>query len=338
MHTYWDKQPVPRYGVEPGEIEKQKIVHNESLKLPNGFVWSSFSNDDICVFLNEHYIRDETFSLSYNSDMLKWYDSVCISEESTGKLIGHISSVPVTMRVHKDILNMVQINFLCVHPKYRSHGFAPILISEIKRIANTKNIWQAIFTAVTTIPTPITKSNYWHRFLDVKKLIKIGFHKTNRTREKYYELKSKNSSFRNMTSKDIPKVTKILQKYFNDFKIAPVVTKDWVKRWILPLHSYVSDESDDFISFYSLPYERTDGTGTVNQAYGYYIVGDVYSDAFMIAKNKGFDVFNVLDVGQDTSKMEELKFMKGTGSIKYYLFNWCLSEPVNLKDIMFKLP
>ena len=141
-----------------------------------------------------------------------------------------------------------------------------------------------------------------------------------------------------MTVRDIPKVTKILQKQFNTFKIAPVINKDWVKKWILPLYSYVNDETDDFISFYSVQYERNDGTYTVKQAYGHYTVGDVYSDAFIIAKNLGFDVFNILDVGEDTSKLEELKFMKGTGSVNYYLFNWCLSDHVSTKDIMFKLP
>ena len=338
MHEYWDKQPMS------GIFEERGEVRDKPLDLPDDFVWSHFDTETICEFINKYYIRDDTFKLSYDTDFIKWYlespthHSICISEKETGQIVGHISSVPVTMRVSGDIVKMVQINFLCVHPKYRSHGFAPLLISEIKRIANTEDIWQAVFTAVTTLPTPITKANYWHRFLNVKNLVKSGFHKTNRVREKYYDLKITNSPFRKMAVRDIPKVTKILKNHFDTFKIAPVINKEWVKRWILPLHSYVNDDSDEFISFYSIPYERTDGTHTVKQAYGHYIVGDVYQDAFTIAKNMGFDVFNILDVGEETSKLEDLKFMKGTGTVNYYLFNWYLSESVNAKDIMFKLP
>ena len=344
MRSYWNDQPMSGDIGRGGAINIEKNVKTEPFELPDGFIWCDFDINTIYDFINNHYIRDDTFNLSYDIEMIKWYleppshHSICIAEKETGQIVGHISSVPVTMKINKDMVKMVQINFLCVHPKYRSHGFAPLLISEIKRIANTEDIWQAIFTAVTTIPTPITKANYWHRFLNIQNLVKSGFHTTTRVREKYYDLKITNSSFRKMTVRDIPKVTKILQKQFNTFKIAPVINKDWVKKWILPLYSYVNDETDDFISFYSVQYERNDGTYTVKQAYGHYTVGDVYSDAFIIAKNLGFDVFNILDVGEDTSKLEELKFMKGTGSVNYYLFNWCLSDHVSTKDIMFKLP
>ena len=56
-------------------------------------------------------------------------------------------------------------------------------------------------------------------------------------------------------------------------------------------------KSDDFISFYAAPYERIDGLGTVEQVYRYYVVGDVYDDAFIIAKNLGYHIFNSPEVG-----------------------------------------
>jgi glycylpeptide N-tetradecanoyltransferase len=232
---------------------------------------------------------------------------------------------------------MVQINFLCVHPKYRDKGFAPILISEIKRIANTNNIWQAVYTAVTKIPTPIVKSTYWHRFLNIKRLVKTGFYQTDRLREKYFELRG-TSQFRKMTSKDIPKVTIILKKYFEQFKIAPVINKDWVKRWILPINSYVNDETEDFISFYEIPYDRVDNVDSVKQAYAFYMVGDVYNDAFLIARNLGYDVFNTLDIGQLRTDLERLKFLKGSGHVYYYLFNWLPSSSIGSEDVQLKLP
>lgn len=346
MRTFWDKQPVPQEGIiynSGCEIEKKPNTLTEPITLPPGFQWTEPSIDEAHELLKDYYVCDETFKLHYSLETLQWsaenadYKNVGIRHIETNKLIGYISSVPQNIRVCDTIMKMVQINFLCVHPSYRSLGFAPILITEIKRIANTNDIWQAVYTAVTKIPTPIAKSVYWHRFLNVKRLVKTGFYKTNRLREKYFELHG-TSSFRKMTSKDISKVTAILKKYFNQFKVAPVIDKDWVKRWILPVNSYVNDDNDGFISFYEIPYERVDGTDVVKQAYAFYMVGDVYNDAFLIARNLGFDVFNTLDVGISRSQLEKLKFLEGSGHVFYYLFNWLPASVITCEDIQLKLP
>lgn len=51
---------------------------------------------------------------------------------------------------------MAEVNFLCVHKKVRKHRLAPVLIKEITRRVNCKNIWQAIYTAGIIIPTPFS--------------------------------------------------------------------------------------------------------------------------------------------------------------------------------------
>ncbi len=48
------------------------------------------------------------------------------------------------------------MNFLCVHKKIRSKRLAPVLIKEITRRVNRNDGWQAVYTAGTEIPTPIT--------------------------------------------------------------------------------------------------------------------------------------------------------------------------------------
>jgi glycylpeptide N-tetradecanoyltransferase len=346
MRTFWDTQPVPQDGAiyESGkDIERERVVVHEPMKLPDGFSWDHPKLEEAHKLLNDHYVGDETFRLSYSPETLKWaaetpgHENKGIRHDESGALIGYISSVPIKVRVCEDILPMVQINFLCVHPDYRDRGFAPILISEIKRIANTNDIWQAMYTAVTKIPGSVAKSSYWHRFLNVKRLVKTGFYQTDRLREKYFEIRG-NSQFRRMTTKDIPKVTRVLEKYFKEFKVAPQIDKNWVKHWILPIHSYVNDETDDFISFYEIPYDRVDGTDTVKQVYAFYMVGDVYNDAFILARNQGYDVFNTLDVGQKRVDLEKLKFIQGSGHVYYYLFNWLPSSVFGLEDIQLKLP
>ena len=341
MTPFWNTQPVPKDGIEPGEIEKSRNCDSKPLPLPDGLMWSQSTLDEVFLFLSNYYVSNDTFRLTYEKNTLKWaiQDHIAIRKLDTGELMGYISSAPLDVRVEGGVKKMVQINFLCVHPSQRSTGLAPLLISEIKRHANNKGIWQAVYTGVHRIPTPIAKAEYWHRFLDVKKLIKLGFHETNRPRENYYEVRGPcKYSWRKMTSKDVPRVTHILKEYTKDFEIAPVITKDYVKRWVLPTHAYVNDQSDTFISLYNIPYERKDGEGTVKQVYRFYLVGDVYNDAFLIAKNLGYDVFNTLDVGVDTVGLEKNKFMKGSGHIFYYLFNWNLSDIISKEKIHLILP
>ena len=341
MHRYWDTQPVPKVGTKPGEIEERGEVSKKTIKLPEGFSWSQCSIGEAHSFLNEHYIGNETFRLAYTQDIIRWItdDSIAIRKDDTKELVGYISSAPINVRIEGDIKKMVEINLLCVHRSFRTLGLAPLLISEIKRRANKKDIWQAVYTAQTLIPTPILKSEYWHRLLDVKRLVKVGFHQTNRLRDKFLEVRGPcKFQWREMTQGDIPKVSRILQEYTKDYKIAPIIDEAYVRRWILPIHSYVDDNSDNFISFYDIPYDRVDQTDTVRQAYRFYLVGDVYNDAFILSKNLGYDVFNTLDVGVDTKHLENMKFIKGNGYVHYYLFNWALSGSVNSEDIQLILP
>ena len=347
MRTFWDKQPVPQEGLnyEKGkDIEKEKKIVEEPVKLPNGFSWKVCSVEEAHPLLSEHYLASKTDILRYSLETLKWagespgYENRGIVHDETQELIGFISSVPTKVRVCNDILNMVQINFLCVHYNYRTLGFAPLLISEMKRIANTKGIWQAVYTAVTEIPTPLVNSSYWHRILNVKRLSDIGYFKvSSKTKQKYLEVRG-TSDFRKMYTKDIPKVTKILQNHFKQFKIAPVIDKEWVKHWILPANSYINVVDNTFISFYDIPNDRKDGLYTIKQAYSFYIVGDVHNDAFLIAKNLGYDMFTTLDIGKNIPYLEKQKFLKGDGNVHYYLFNWLPSSSISLEDVEVKLP
>ena len=48
-------------------------------------------------------------------------------------------------------------------------------VQEITRRVNLRGIWQAAYTAGAVLPEPVGTAQYWHRSLDPKKLISIGF-------------------------------------------------------------------------------------------------------------------------------------------------------------------
>lgn len=70
---------------------------------------------------------------------------------------------------------MAEVNYLCVHKKLRTKRLAPVLIKEITRRVNLTNVWQAVYTAGVVIPKPITTACYYHRSLNTKKLVEVGF-------------------------------------------------------------------------------------------------------------------------------------------------------------------
>lgn len=58
-------------------------------------------------------------------------------------------------------------------------------------------------------------------------------------------------------------------------------------------------------------------------------------------ENRGYDVFNTLDIGQKGYDLEKLKFIRGTGYVYYYLFNWfwryTTQTSVSFKSFVYKL-
>ena len=103
---------------------------------------------------------------------------------------------------------------MCVHKTLRAKRLAPVLIKEVTRRVNRCNMWQAIYTAGVVIPTPIGQTTYWHRSLNPKKLVDVGFSslpaKTPMARySKMYKLPSETHcvGLRPMEKKDVPAVT-----------------------------------------------------------------------------------------------------------------------------------
>ncbi len=70
---------------------------------------------------------------------------------------------------------MCEINFLCAHKKLRSKRLAPVLIKEITRRVNLRGVFQACYTAGAALPTPVATSKYFHRSLNLRKLVDIKF-------------------------------------------------------------------------------------------------------------------------------------------------------------------
>lgn len=70
----------------------------------------------------------------------------------------------------------------------------------------------------------------------------------------------------------------------------------------------------------------------LNVAYSYYYftgkhsLTDLTKDVLVLAKNKGYDVFNALDIMNNEEYLKELKFGVGDGNLHYYFYNWRINK------------
>ncbi|XP_010242274.1 PREDICTED: glycylpeptide N-tetradecanoyltransferase 1-like [Nelumbo nucifera] len=382
-HKFWETQPVGQFkdlgdtSLPEGPIEPPtplSEVKQEPYNLPGPYEWTTcdIDNDETCTevynLLTNNYVEDDEnmFRFNYSKEFLRWalrppgyYKSwhIGVRVKVSKKLVAFITGVPAKIRARDDVVNMAEINFLCVHKKLRSKRLAPVMIKEVTRRVHLENIWQAAYTAGVVLPTPISTCQYWHRSLNPKKLIDVGFSRlgarmTISRTIKLYKLPDSTVTpgFRKMELRDVPAVTRLLRNYLKHFVVAPDFDENDVEHWLLPnenvVDSYVVEspethEITDFCSFYTLPSSilGNQNYSTLKAAYSYYNVAtqtpllQLMNDALIVAKQKDYDVFNALDVMQNESFLKELKFGPGDGQLHYYLYNYRIRHSLKPSEL-----
>ncbi|KAJ7905598.1 N-myristoyl transferase [Mycena olivaceomarginata] len=330
-HKFWATQPVPQLGEGPplddGYIEPSKPreeVRQEPYPLPKDFEWSTLDindpkqNKEVYDLLSLNYVEDEdaSFRFQYSAEFLQWALKppgyfkewhVGVRVSSNKKLVAFISGVPITLRVRGKVFTASEINYLCIHKKLRSKRLAPVLIKEVTRQVHLQGIFQAIYTAGVVIPTPISVCRYYHRALNVSKLLDVGF------------------TFvpRNMTAARMIRMNKVPD--------TPT------------LKNPETHKITDFFSIYYLPSTIIHNAkhGTLEAGYLYYYATDVafedgadddgrlknrlqtlIGDALVIANQAKLDVFNALTLMDNVPILKDLKFGVGDGFLNFYLYNW----------------
>ncbi|KAH9608823.1 hypothetical protein KSS87_014295 [Heliosperma pusillum] len=382
-HKFWETQPVRQFkdigdgSLPEGPIEQPtplSEVKQEPYNLPGPYEWITcdMETEEMCAevytLLANNYVEDDEnmFRFNYSKEFLQWalrppghYKSwhIGVRVKTSKKLVAFITGVPAKIRVRGEVVLMAEVNFLCVHKKLRSKRLAPVMIKEVTRRVHLENIWQAAYTAGIVIPTPVATCQYWHRSLNPKKLIDVGFSRlgprmTMSRTIKLYKLPDSpvTPGFRKMELRDVPAVTRLLRGYLNQFIVAPDFNDDDVEHWLLPkedvvdgfvVESPVTHEITDFCSFYTLPSTILGNPNHTNlkAAYSYYNVAtrtpliQLMNDALIIAKKKDYDVFNALDIMENESFLKELKFGPGDGKLHYYLYNYRLRQPMKPSEL-----
>lgn len=372
---FWGSQPHNdsdnclnnlKESVSVGEIKNFKDIQQTPYNLPVNFEWVSYDIDDptqldeIYALLKNNYVENDDFRFHYSKEFLLWalkppgyLQDWHLGVKMLGELIGFISAIPVIISVNNNIIKMVEINFLCVRKDIHNHRLTPVLIMEITRRANLIGIFQAVYTAGVTLPTPVAYCQYYHRMLNPKKLIETNFFKmknrmTMARTIKLYQLPTQTLTpgLRSLKDSDCASACRLLQNYLSKLDLHMEFTIEEFRYWFYSkiVYCYVVEDSSnnitDLCSFYSLPSTILNNSkySTLNAAYSWYNVATSVSltqlmkDAIILANNTGFDVFNCLDVQNNKIFLNDLKFEPGNGYLKYYLYNRKTPQ-INLDNI-----
>ena len=386
-YKFWGTQPVPHFGEECqtkfGEIWKDHKVEDidkEPLTLPEGYEWKDVDLskqvevDKLYEFLKSNYVEDDDhmFRFDYSKDFLKWHLNppgyfpewlISVVKEdkikNKKKMVGFIAGLPVKVNIHGTDITLAEIDFLCVKKELRSKRLAPVLIREVSRRIHMRNMWWAVYTSGTLLPTPFCKTTYYHRNLNVKKLVEIEFTNLppnmNMARAiKKYDLPKDLPvpGFRPMEEKDVDDVFILLDEFEKKYKVHGYYSKEEVTHWFLPkknvVYSYVrtndSNKVTDLISFYCLPSSvlQSPKYKKLMAAYSFFNINtscdfkDLMKCALILAKKENFDVFNCLNIMENETVFKDLLFGQGDGTLKYYFWNFVCpkTEPKDLSIVL----
>ncbi|TEA14040.1 Glycylpeptide N-tetradecanoyltransferase [Colletotrichum sidae] len=384
-YKFWATQPVPKFGdqeqkVEDGPIRIQKLeeVPKEPAPLLTGFEWVTMNLEDegemkeVYELLNGHYVEDDEamFRFNYSPSMLQWALMapgwrkewhVGIRASQSRKLVAFISAIPVNLRVRKNVVTCSEVNFMVVHKKLRGKRLAPVLIKEITRRSNLREIWQGLYTGGVVLPKPVSTCRYFHRALNWQKLYEVGFSPLPANSKPQYQIRkyqlpdnTSTKGLRELHEKDIGQALQLLTKYLARFDMAPEFSEEEFKHWFLHdknapgeqvIWTYVVETNGkitDFFSFYCLESTVINSSKhqVIRAAYLWYYASDVglatpldkpalktrlnslIGDALILGKKGRFDVFNGLSLLDNGLFLEQQKFGPGDGQLHYYLFNY----------------
>ncbi|EDR30127.1 glycylpeptide N-tetRadecanoyltransferase, putative [Entamoeba dispar SAW760] len=385
-HKFWKYEPVTGTGVivpqkynnpiQP-DIPIEKVpkvpapLPNENMEYCIVNIDNEKEMEEVYILLKENYVEDDdaTLRFDYQKEFIKWclkvpgyYPSwfVGIRQKDNHELIGFITGIPSSIKIYDRIVDVAEINFLCVRKDMRKFKLAPQLIKEVTRQVHLTGLFQAVYTSGTELPNIVCTTQYFHRPLNPKKLDAIGFSTCNQRLTlqralKLYKLPEQPNSigFRQMEEKDVDVVTEKLNRFLHThYDLTVLFSKEMVAHTFLSrdgiIKSYVLEQDGvikAFGAFYILPssilnsYEYSE----LYIAYQYYYFYDkdvdfkqFFKDILICAVQNHCDVFNCLNISENQHYIADLLFVPGDGYLKYYLYNWACPkvEPNKLAIIL----
>jgi hypothetical protein len=340
-------------------ISKSELLTNQKL-------------NEIVVFINNNYISggdDNDFKYIYTFDLLKLYckDAVILEfyPKNNTKIVGYIIGKRTKLSYFDKSSEFLEVNFLCLITRLRNLKLAPYMINCLtKESIINYDIGSAHYTINSPIKSPyFSKKKFYHRMINIDHLINCKFVNDNSDSDSNgknilkkvyntfsYKLSSKNKKVVNInsTNKDLY-INSIYEKYKeytgNTYDIYVNTTLEELND-ILDNNSFYNfvilnsyDNLEAFISFFRL--DTSNNNGIYKNGFYYKICFPNEANKTdktdylelvneYIYKNEIFDVITFAD--HFDIDFKQMKCIKGTGELKYYLFNYNFRKIDNYKN------
>lgn len=333
------------------EISKMQRKFNINYFIIN---WKECLNDkkyEILDFINTSYISsvDDNYKLKYTIELLDFYckDAIIIEFYKNEHIYGYIMGRKENIKVNKKDFEILEVNFLCISVKERKVGISSYMINILtKESILAYNIGIAHYTISTNIKSPyFCEKDFYHRILNIDKLNIVNFFNSNVDINLYkqlyntfeYNIDFKNNYYIKCIKGDydteLIRELYLLHKQYN--RDSFIVYKDedietfresFMNNSFTHFIIYKSQNIVSYISMFELD--------TIYKTTIKYKSGFLYN-MFFIDKSLLINSFNLIseyiyingiydlisfgDIFQ--LDYNDLKCIKGTGHLKYYLFN-----------------
>jgi hypothetical protein len=303
---------------------------------------------------------DDNIIFDYKSSFIDYYrtDSLVLCFYPTSqldKMIGLIIAKKCNLSLLGDIFETTETNFLCLKLKYRGKSLAPLMISILTK---EKILNYSMSISSYTIDSPINSPHYglkyyFHRPININSLIDSEFI-TNKVNNSEYRLLYENftnhlpeqkilyyNSSKSQTKPDdnfIKLITDNLNLYKKTFySVYEINSYEQIKQLFNndTFHHFIFYQLDEFNNFKIKNYICLSETKTINKKNNFsysngliYLIfnedkPDILIESLCWFINsyqiKCFDLITWLDFFQMDNI--NIKFIEGTGFLKYYLFN-----------------
>nr|UXY87392.1 N-myristoyltransferase [Cryptomonas sp.] len=328
----------------PFEIEwiDLNIAKSDKLNEVFSILDLNYIEDNECTF-RFHYVH-EFLALALKAPGWSSFLNLGLRYRRCRKLVGIISSVPKQIIFDKNIFCAPDINFLCFNKQIRNRRFVYVIIEEITRRLNLTGILQAVYTSGVSFPNSMFSYYYYHYPINNHKLIAFKFikklpchKKIDSEKKENFKISEKPTKYayigirKNFINLKTYRCYK-LKDFFYWFRSIPGVL------YMIFFEAIESSMKNQIFTFYSLPskYIKNEKKNFLYGIYLYYKSSSILNNRLFtygidIIRKNGFDVINVLDSEKNKAKLSTMTFIKGTGKLNFYIFNWtyrniCLEE------------
>lgn len=361
-HQFWDKQPVTKKtDFVKSESRITPNVHEDKpVKLPENYVWVHVNLPDLTGFLNTYsYSKVGSAIKSYfTQDYMEWMypettSTIIGIRLKDGTLIGCIAASCNTIILNKNTLKVARISNLCLHPKFRGQRLSSLLIRELKRQLNNKNISEFVFESSKMPHTPVVPLKFYDRSLNTKKIYKLGIVQLGKDvdyvqyenelflpKEPIFEPPAeypKNAvAMVEMKNEHIDAAYNLLCNYLKRYNFTEVFTRDeFVRRFYNNnvVKSYVvlnaNNNVIDFASYYITMLKFKD-SDYLSRGMVYYYTSTTETayrllyNLLVIAKNNNVDMFGAYNNMENNDVLTELNFSSDqkTSNTSVFVYNW----------------